>query len=1616
MLGAGDEVLSAAMRLYEEEQDREDFVDTVHRILARRSCQTPKAKPARAARLLHLIRVLVDIGALLQEDIFALAYLIATNDPQLNAVPEVTRRETAESLAVHLRVLGRILEQWKQATFLGVSYSVICDLAASGAFSPEHTAYLQILCLSGDETLQAIISVYLDDPNRDELLESIDHLLALSESAEGFDEMSADDVYAMFIRSTGPHAPMFPLDGSDASPAVAPALGSLFAAQSLNVDLSRLGGFVDPLSVYLAAYQENGLITPLDRMLLQHLYNANHPSMREALALYQRYPGRPEADALLWNALQRLLSANRPVDFWSNRVISVLYQHKVLSVTERDHCLRLVEAQDERILACLGTSEDPFLDEERLAALMHLAQEWRASVSNPPALIILDELRSMGRLSHEDADILVNRLYWSDPDVQAAFDQLESDELEVGWPAFCLQLDQIVRAEPSKKFDFYRQQGEEYLETLLKQGGLGTVQYHSLADLLQQEDPTLMAIFAEYDDTQDADELYDSVARLSMRWKRRSPHQNLLALLAYLEDSEYIAPHAAEALLSRAYHEDEVLLAAYSLFENSPADHVEAAWHDLWDSLARMVCKDLGVGPDEVTGKASGSAPADFAQAQATAKKPTTVYPGFDDPFFHGDVDNEDVQTVEYDQHHHALPAGMTLPQAMAEAAARDRTLYQAHHVEMQSMEDEAFEAHVQRLVEWYRHAGRIAGLAESSAFLRFVSASPGHALHDVLLAAVAEYSSKPSTKASIELFDTLNVIGSRWERESSPLQQSLIAMIEQLVNHKQLLREEADLLLGLSMESDHGLLESFSQFLSSRSSPIQARRQLLKDLHRALEKELGQDAQALRLDAHRLLDLLENAGTVGPAGIAYLRQLWQQEDEVLLAIFATFEETGDASDALDSLSHLAGRWKRQADLPTIDLLRLMDMILADGILSAPVASTLEYLVFSQEPTLWAAYYNYAETDFSKPAWLEFWDTVRHIVWRYHPNTQEFTTPIEKLTRQLGKCIDGLFYGQVERVLSATGHRYLLDLLSQGDVVLEAAFMRYRDTGDFDDFADTLLRLAQRWTRTSPHQELLAHLDFLYTGGHVVFAEYDLLQGLVYSHRPEILSLWTELLERLRRGYQKNEALGHLYGQLCKLLDGQVDQVANRVSETASKFVAGLASRSDFGLSPAGFIYLQHLVDVQDETLLAIFAEYSQDPTELADSLLRLAQRWRRLSPFQGLLSVIDSWTSQRLLSAEQSAEAEKLVLYRDQDLVSAYQAYVQHRDSSKLFVSLMRVLRQQLTASFDHYAEQAARVVRVLEAQGELNSADAAYLRSCAEAFDPALMAAFAEYDDGGAVDELLDTIARVASRWRKQNPLVSYVSHLLDYIERQHFLSEPVLDILRLRLLKGDTVLMAAASIYEEDGDWSEFLDTLLRIAVDVIRAGSMQEHLVAAVSELRASELLTAAEVAYLQQLIEEDNSAVLQAYGDYESSADYQELLTALSKLATCWERELRHQERRVLRLIGDLVGSGVFTEHGRDALELHLLARDPVILAAFAVYEESDRSGKQLKELVDTWQRKLNSQTRRAENPVDDAEYEDEHLRGLCQDGLLSERERDYLRQLFGTHEGLKQSVRQAADV
>jgi hypothetical protein len=112
--------------------------------------------------------------------------------------------------------------------------------------------------------------------------------------------------------------------------------------------------------------------------------------------------------------------------------------------------------------------------------------------------------------------------------------------------------------------------------------------------------------------------------------------------------------------------------------------------------------------------------------------------------------------------------------------------------------------------------------------------------------------------------------------------------------------------------------------------------RQRLATLHATLTSLVNDahtnDIRRWTEDAHRLVHQLVADGgddnTITPACRHYLLSLLAQSDSTLMAIIATYDDTGNRSEALNSLTHLSKRWRRQYSRTSRHLLALIDAVI----------------------------------------------------------------------------------------------------------------------------------------------------------------------------------------------------------------------------------------------------------------------------------------------------------------------------------------------------------------------------------------------------------------------------------------------------------------------------------------------------------------------------------------------------------------------------------------------------------------------------------------------------------------------------------------------------------------
>ena len=156
-------------------------------------------------------------------------------------------------------------------------------------------------------------------------------------------------------------------------------------------------------------------------------------------------------------------------------------------------------------------------------------------------------------------------------------------------------------------------------------------------------------------------------------------------------------------------------------------------------------------------------------------------------------------------------------------------------------------------------------------------------------------------------------------------------------------------------------------------------------------------------------------------------------------------------------------------------LIGIIGNLLARSAISHSFAHHLEVLVLRQDEVLLAAYSCFVDENLAHPeqaraAWADFLDTLAHIELRLmEENGEDAEERKGMLQTSEMMLIDIINSMGKEHVIVPAEHAFLLDLQAQGDSVLEAAFRLYQASGDGNDFEDSLISIAARWSAGSQH-------------------------------------------------------------------------------------------------------------------------------------------------------------------------------------------------------------------------------------------------------------------------------------------------------------------------------------------------------------------------------------------------------------------------------------------------------------------------------------------------------------------------------------------------------------------
>jgi hypothetical protein len=289
-----------------------------------------------------------------------------------------------------------------------------------------------------------------------------------------------------------------------------------------------------------------------------------------------------------------------------------------------------------------------------------------------------------------------------------------------------------------------------------------------------------------------------------------------------------------------------------------------------------------------------------------------------------------------------------------------------------------------------------------------------------------------------------------------------------------------------------------------------------------------------------------------------------------------------------------------------------------------------------------------------------------------------------------------------------------------------------------------------------------------------------------------------------------------LFATITSLLEKRYERICSGWQAQATQFVHNLSRKYSLQLPRSTCAYLHSCILHHDPFLFAAVSESArtQDVTELVDSLLTLAVRWRRRHPLPALLSLIEQWHGAGLpavhrlatklresalqeqaqaqpqpqaqagaaaatASASASTSASSAQLFGSEwrlnsteydtldwwcyiqhpPLLEAYAALQSAQFSAAALTTFLNAVHSLLHA--EHSAlcaglmSAARSSIESLLADRALPSADGEYLLQLVEAQDVLLCAAASEWQSGAGAsaseDDWKDTLTRLGQRWKR-------------------------------------------------------------------------------------------------------------------------------------------------------------------------------------------------------------------------------------------------------------------------
>lgn len=687
----------------------------------------------------------------------------------------------------------------------------------------------------------------------------------------------------------------------------------------------------------------------------------------------------------------------------------------------------------------------------------------------------------------------------------------------------------------------------------------------------------------------------------------------------------------------------------------------------------------------------------------------------------------------------------------------------------------------------------------------------------ETLFACVADFlQSQQSSCKEAELHDSLMRLGSRWRRRTNHFFRALLSVLDYLSSCHAFLESEIELLDLMVYQEHETLLEAFGEFYTSlnmnqRSSAWYRLLDVMMYLIENNEKGAEETDEGENIQneiSKQISTVIEEYGMTYTER-DFLFHLLAQNEPTLAAIVCLYREDNNYGDFADSLQRLALRWRENIPSMSMDILELIYSLMSSGCINEVAGQYLELLVYRGDPVLLAAYSIYAEDGFSRLGWQECWETFCEVAEPYvGPINGIASINGQELAEQLARFIDDLYAEQKNHYLSGTGYRYLKHLAQEGDPTLDAAFIRYAETGDVPELTNTLLQLSSQWRQSNSNGDLLEYLDGLLQYSHITVAEWDLLQNCVYLEQPVLISAFAVAKEEIQDGLRSNkDVFDDLFDTVCRVLDNSFGRFCNQFTAASKKYIRNLKSRNRDLLPDSVCAYLEDLADLQDPVFFACIAEvaHNQDGVEIPDTLIRLGTRWRRQSPYTDLLEFILRLHGANVITLEEANTLDLLVYHQYAVLCGAWDIYDETDQNllQELVETMFMVLDTEQKLRFDEYQGIAEHFIENLPDKRKIDAISMHHITGLAHTRNEMLMEVVAEYTDTQDTEKLLDSLSRIATGW-KLEPVVDEITTLITYLEDQRFVSEDMADTLLALAYQRDEILFHHFRMYLAEGDW--------------------------------------------------------------------------------------------------------------------------------------------------------------------------------------------------------------------